>query len=41
MKAVKNLQLRLRGNFAEDFNVNGAGDTVGWNEYRFIANYNF
>jgi len=38
---VNNLQLRLRGNFAQDFNVNGAGDTVGWNEYRFIANYSF
>ena len=38
---VENLQLRLRGNFANDFNVNTAGDTVGWNEYRFIANYSF
>jgi len=38
---VKNLQLRLRANFADDFNVNGDGDTVGWNEYRFIMNYNF
>jgi len=47
MKAVKGLQLRLRGNFASDFYVkttdadptlNGA---VSWNEYRFIANYNF
>ncbi|MEA3331197.1 MAG: OprD family outer membrane porin [Campylobacterota bacterium] len=38
---VKNLNLRLRGNFADDFNVNATGDTVGWNEYRFIANYNF
>jgi len=38
---VKNLQLRLRGNFADDFNVNDAGDTVGWNEYRLIINYNF
>ncbi len=44
---VKNLNLRLRGNFSNDFYVketdtdatkNGA---VGWNEYRFIANYNF
>jgi len=44
---VKNLQLRLRGNFANDFYVketstdttlNGA---VGWNEYRLIMNYNF
>jgi hypothetical protein len=38
---VNNLQLRLRGNFARDFNVNGAGEDVGWNEYRFIANYSF
>jgi hypothetical protein len=39
---VKNLQLRLRGNFATDFNVaDVTGATVGWNEYRFIANYNF
>jgi len=41
LASVKNLQLRLRGNFADDFNVNSAGDTVGWNEYRFIANYSF
>jgi len=40
-KFAKNLQLRLRGNFAKDFNVNATGDTVGWNEYRFIANYKF
>lgn len=47
MKAVKGLQLRLRGNFADDFyakktdanpTLNGA---VSWSEYRFIANYNF
>lgn len=38
---AKNLQLRFRGNFPTDFNVNATGDTVGWNEYRFIANYNF
>ena len=44
---VKNLNLRLRGNFADDFYVsetntdatkNGA---VSWSEYRLIANYNF
>lgn len=44
---VKNLSLRLRGNYANDFYVketstvalsNGA---VSWSEYRFIANYNF
>lgn len=40
-KFAKNLQLRLRGNFADDFNVNATGNTVGWSEYRFIANYNF
>lgn len=40
-KFAKNLQLRLRGNFATDFNVNASNDTVGWSEYRFIANYNF
>ena len=40
-KFAKNLQLRLRGNYATDFNVNATGDTVGWSEYRFIANYNF
>ena len=38
---AKGLKLRLRGNFADDFNVATNGDTVGWNEYRFIANYSF
>ena len=38
---IKNLQLRLRGNYADDFNVNASGQTVSWNEYRFIANYKF
>ncbi|EQB35604.1 hypothetical protein M947_10000 [Sulfurimonas hongkongensis] len=38
---VKELQLRLRGNYARDFNVNTTSDTVSWNEYRFIVNYNF
>ncbi|WP_373073985.1 OprD family outer membrane porin [Sulfurimonas sp.] len=38
---VKNLQLRVRGNFADDFNVAATGATTGWSEYRFIANYNF
>ena len=37
---VKNLNLRLRGNFPRKFAESGAGDT-GWNEYRFIVNYNF
>ena len=38
---VKNLNLRLRGNFADDFNVAASGVTTSWNEYRFIVNYNF
>ena len=39
---VKNLSLRVRGNFADDFHVaNTTGYTTGWDEYRFIANYNF
>jgi hypothetical protein len=38
---VKNLQLRVRANYSDDFNVNAAGATTGWDEYRFIANYNF
>jgi hypothetical protein len=35
-EAVKNLQLRLRGNFPNEF---AAGRD--WDEYRFIANYTF
>jgi hypothetical protein len=38
---TKNLQLRFRANFAEEFNVAATGETVGWDEYRFIVNYNF
>ena len=38
---VKGLNLRLRGNFADEFNVATTGKTVGWDEYRFIVNYNF
>jgi len=34
--AVKNLQLRLRGNFPTEF-----GNDRDWTEYRFIANYTF
>ncbi|MBN2783003.1 MAG: porin, partial [Campylobacterales bacterium] len=34
--AVKNLELRLRGNFPTDF-TNGRD----WDEYRFIASYKF
>jgi hypothetical protein len=39
-QAVKNLQLRLRGNLPRKFAESASGDT-GWDEYRFIANYNF
>ncbi len=38
---IKNLQLRLRGNFPNDFRKEASGQTTSWNEYRFIANYNF
>lgn len=40
-EVLKNLELRLRANYANDFNVNAAGTTTSWDEYRFIANYNF
>jgi len=39
-QALKNLQLRLRGNFPRAYAESASGKT-GWNEYRFIANYNF
>jgi len=39
-QAFKNLQLRLRGNFPRGFAESASGKT-GWDEYRFIANYNF
>jgi len=39
--AVKDLQLRLRGNFPRKFAEATAGADTGWNEFRFIANYNF
>lgn len=39
-QAVKNLQLRLRANYADDFYQTSTG-SVSWDEYRFIANYNF
>ena len=35
-EAVKNLQLRLRGNFPNEF-----GNNRNWDEYRFIASYKF
>ena len=37
---VKNLQLRVRANFPRKFAESTTGDT-GWDEYRFIMNYNF
>jgi len=40
-EGVKNLQLRLRGNFPRKFAEATAGNDTGWDEYRFIANYNF
>lgn len=40
--AVKNLNLRLRGNYADDFNVAKTTlATTSWDEYRVIVNYNF
>jgi len=38
---VKNLNLRLRGNFPRNFAEGTSGNDTGWNEYRLIANYNF
>jgi len=38
--ALKDLQLRLRGNFPRAYAGTASGKT-GWNEYRFIVNYNF
>lgn len=38
---VKNLQVRFRGNFTNDFYTASDDSTVEWNEYRFILNYNF
>lgn len=39
---IKNLQLRLRGNFPNDFRKNlTTAETTSWKEYRVIANYNF
>jgi hypothetical protein len=39
-ETFKKLQLRLRANYADNFFQNSAG-SVSWDEYRFIANYNF
>jgi hypothetical protein len=44
---IKNLQLRLRGNFPNDFKKTLSSsatlkdETTSWKEYRVIANYNF
>jgi len=42
---IKNLQLKLRGNFPNDFRKDPTAGTLGqttsWAEYRVIANYNF
>ncbi|MCK9373567.1 MAG: OprD family porin [Sulfuricurvum sp.] len=40
-QTVKNLQLRFRGNFPRNFKETATGAATGWDEYRFIANYNF
>ncbi|MFA5215878.1 OprD family outer membrane porin [Sulfuricurvum sp.] len=37
---VKNLQLRLRANYTDDFYQSTTG-AISWSEYRFIVNYNF
>ena len=39
-ETFKKLQLRLRANYATDFTANTSGG-MSWDEYRFIANYNF
>lgn len=40
--AVKNLELKVRGNFPRNFSTGTSGTNVrDWDEYRFIANYNF
>ncbi|BAF69640.1 OprD family outer membrane porin [Nitratiruptor sp. SB155-2] len=40
-EAVKNLQLRFRGNFPRKFLAKADGSDLGWDEYRFIVNYKF
>lgn len=40
-EAVKNLQVRFRGNFPREFKEAANGTTTSWSEYRFILNYNF
>jgi imipenem/basic amino acid-specific outer membrane pore len=39
---IKNLQLKLRGNFPDKFKTSTTtNETTSWKEYRVIANYNF
>lgn len=40
LQAIKNLQLRMRANYTRDFKQTATTHT-DWDEYRFIANYNF
>jgi hypothetical protein len=40
-EAIKNLELKLRGNFPDNFAESTSTTSVSWNEYRFIVNYNF
>lgn len=46
-ESMKKLQLRFRANFTDEFYARSVDTTatkngkVGWDEYRFIANYNF
>jgi len=40
-ESVKKLQLRVRANYTRDFAQNASGVPTDWDEYRFIANYNF
>jgi hypothetical protein len=41
-EAVKNLELKFRGNFPRQYSDNTDGTkSRDWDEYRFIANYNF
>lgn len=40
-QATKDLNLRFRGNFPNDFGYSSTGVPFNWDEYRLIANYNF
>jgi len=37
---LKNLSLQFRGDFTDDYFKNSEG-SIGWNEFRFIINYDF